>query len=103
MLALALEATMWTALLFATAALAQDADFRCLTAEGEAPLGPPPLDVTCTLSPRIDGTWTGVTWLAGTGDVFEGNSFSFTYVDPGQYSVSVTLEDFESSDPPLRR
>ena len=86
---------MWSTLLLVAGAHAQRAapvDFTC---DGEVgALGASPLVVTCEAVPRATGTWDLIEWRTGTGEVVAGDSFTFTYYDPGQYTVTMLVHDF---------
>ncbi len=87
---------MWSTLLLISTAQAIDVSFSCLPNEG-AIVGLPPLEVSCTLD-APDGEWGETVWLFGDGAIASGDVASHTYQTPGQYSISVSLDDYVEYD-----
>lgn len=78
------------------AAQAATVDFECLPEPGAGRIvGVPPLSVHCEVIPPAEGSWADVSWTMGDGTVLHGDSVSYRYVEPGQYTLSVELEDYE--------
>jgi PKD domain len=86
---------MW---ILASGAAAADVDFVCTPGEGDPLVGLPPLTITCDALLPDEGTFDEITWTFGDGSVVTGSSAAFTYVEPGQYTVSVRLENFVDGD-----
>jgi hypothetical protein len=78
-------------------ASAADVDFECTGTGKEGALGiigVPPLEVTCTVLPPEEGSYSEVSWTVGDGDLHYGDSITHVYEDFGQFTISVKLEDF---------
>ncbi|MBX2796451.1 MAG: PKD domain-containing protein [Myxococcales bacterium] len=90
---------MWSTLLLISAAHAVQLDFTCSDDDGFL-VGVAPFEVTCVLDEPSQGTWTDVVWLMGDGTVGDGASFTYTYEESGQFSVSVFLEGYVDPDDP---
>jgi hypothetical protein len=83
-------------LLAGGAARAASVDFACLPDPGEGRIvGIPPLSVHCEVLPPPSGTWSAVSWTLGDGTLLFGDTIAYEYVEPGQYNVSVQLDDFD--------
>lgn len=96
---------MVLALVHATvlAASAAEVDFEC-TGTGEMGgmgiVGVPPLEVTCTVVPPEEGSYSEASWTVGDGTLYYGDTVTHVYEDFGQFTISVKLEDFEGAEPP---
>lgn len=81
---------MWSFIILSAAAQNADVDFVC---NGDSRvIGVAPFEVTCEA--RLDELYDGVEWLNGLGDVLPGESFTTTYVDPGQYTVHLYVDGY---------
>ncbi|MEQ1501632.1 MAG: PKD domain-containing protein [Myxococcota bacterium] len=92
---------MTTLLLVTSMGMAADdvsvVDFACSPGEvgTDGIVGLAPLEVQCVATLPAAGTWDDVTWTFGDGSVVSGESASFVYTEPGQYTVSVRLEGYD--------
>lgn len=66
-------------------------------------VGTAPIALTCTVLPPDTGTYERATWTLGDGTVGEGDGISYSYAEPGQYTVSVRLEGYvdDTAGPPV--
>lgn len=66
-------------------------------------VGTAPIAMTCAVEPPITGTWDRATWTLGDGALAEGDTISYSYAEPGQYTVSVRLEGYvdDTAGPPV--
>ncbi len=83
-------------LLLSSGALAQSVTFVCNDGDRSV-VGVAPFEVSCEVRPPSVGTWSGVRWRLGDGETAEGDRFTYTYDEPGMYTVSVSLLDYEPS------
>ena len=90
-------------LLLAAAAHGAEVDFTCSPGEGAHIVGLPPLEIHCVVEPPAEGTWEAVSWTFGEGTLLMGDSVSFVYEEPGQYTVTVQLDGYEGPDEPYEQ
>src|SRR6476619_3746376 len=84
------------------AAWAATVDFEC-TSSGEKGalgiVGVPPLEVTCTVLPPEECSYSEVSWTVGDGELYFGDTITHVYDETGQFTVSVQLADYAGGDP----
>ena len=75
-------------------------DFTCSPDDGAGQIvGLPPLEIRCVPLLPLEGTWDKVVWTFGDGATAEGEAVDHVYDRPGQFTVSVTLENFVDAPP----